>query len=139
MANKHETLTSLFTAIANAIRGKTETSESIVADDFPSAIDGIETGVNYTIEYEDLSGTSSGNYTMFTLSRTGTLFEDIFPVCTGVAYNASVNSGFSFAMGVQKYKLEGNVLSIPLNSMAFETTATNFGVINCRVYYIVKT
>ena len=38
MANKHTTLTSLFTAIANAIRGKTGSSDQIVADDFPSAI-----------------------------------------------------------------------------------------------------
>ena len=45
MANKHETLSALFSAIANAIRGKTGTSDSIVADDFPSAIDNIETGV----------------------------------------------------------------------------------------------
>lgn len=41
MANKHETLGSLFAAIANAIRGKVGTSDSIVADDFPSAIDNI--------------------------------------------------------------------------------------------------
>lgn len=44
MPNVHTTLTSLFTAIANAIRGKTGSSSQIVADDFPSAIDAIPTG-----------------------------------------------------------------------------------------------
>lgn len=44
MPNVHTTLTSLFSAIANAIRGKTGSSSQIVADDFPSAIDAIPTG-----------------------------------------------------------------------------------------------
>ena len=44
MPNVHTTLTSLFTAIANSIRGKTGSSAQIVADDFPSAIDAIPTG-----------------------------------------------------------------------------------------------
>lgn len=43
MSNKHTTLTSLFTAIANAIRGKTGSSESIIADNFPDAISKITT------------------------------------------------------------------------------------------------
>lgn len=43
MSNKHTTLTSLFTAIANAIRGKTGSSESIIADNFPDAISQITT------------------------------------------------------------------------------------------------
>lgn len=38
---KHNTLHELFSAIANAIRGKTGSSDSIVADDFPSAIESI--------------------------------------------------------------------------------------------------
>lgn len=41
---KYTTLTSLFTAIADAIRGKTGGTEAIVADDFPSVIDSIPTG-----------------------------------------------------------------------------------------------
>lgn len=43
MANTHTTLNSLFTAIANAIRGKTGGTGKIVADDFPSAISAIST------------------------------------------------------------------------------------------------
>ena len=44
MPNTYQTLGSLFTAIANAIRGKTGGSASIKADDFPSAIGAIPTG-----------------------------------------------------------------------------------------------
>jgi hypothetical protein len=42
---KYTTLNALFTAIANSIRNKTGESGKIVADDFPSMIDGISTGI----------------------------------------------------------------------------------------------
>lgn len=41
---KHNNLTELFTATANAIRSKTGSTDPIVADDFPTAIEGIEAG-----------------------------------------------------------------------------------------------
>lgn len=41
---KHENLNSLFTGIANAIRSKTGSTDPIVADDFPTEIEGIESG-----------------------------------------------------------------------------------------------
>ena len=44
MPNKHETLTSLFTDIAGAIRSKTGDSAKIKADDFDTAIEAIPTG-----------------------------------------------------------------------------------------------
>lgn len=47
------TLTQLFTAIANAIRAKTGSSESIVAEDFPEEIADINTGNLTDEEYED--------------------------------------------------------------------------------------
>ena len=43
MANNHTTLTGLFTAIANAIRAKTGSTDSIVADGFPDAVGSIVT------------------------------------------------------------------------------------------------
>lgn len=43
---KHKTLASLFTDIAAAIRAKTGKTDKLVADDFPTAIAGITTGVN---------------------------------------------------------------------------------------------
>lgn len=45
MARKHETLTDLFSAIAVAIRSKTNGTEQIVADDFPDAISSISADV----------------------------------------------------------------------------------------------
>ncbi|MCQ2077029.1 MAG: hypothetical protein MJZ20_08430 [Bacteroidaceae bacterium] len=44
MPNEHETLTELFTDIADAIREKTGETATIKADDFPAAIADIETG-----------------------------------------------------------------------------------------------
>ena len=41
MANVHTDLSSLFTAIADSIRTKRHTTESIVADNFPEEIDNI--------------------------------------------------------------------------------------------------
>lgn len=42
---KHTTLNGLFTDIATSLRGKTGSADKIVADDFPSVIDGIQTGI----------------------------------------------------------------------------------------------
>jgi hypothetical protein len=44
MPNEHETLGSLFTDIADAIRAKTGGSASITADNFPSEIASIPSG-----------------------------------------------------------------------------------------------
>lgn len=54
---KHTTLASLFSDIAAAIRAKTGKTDKLVADDFPTAIAGITTGVNIsdaTVTAEDL-------------------------------------------------------------------------------------
>lgn len=50
MANTHSTLASLFTDIAKAIRSKTGSSASIVADQFPDAIAAIDTQENLDAE-----------------------------------------------------------------------------------------
>lgn len=47
MANKHPTLISLFSDIADAIRSKTGSTDTIIADDFPEAIAAIETQSAY--------------------------------------------------------------------------------------------
>lgn len=46
MPNTHATLSSLFSDIANAIRAKTGKSGQIIADNFPSEIAQIETGID---------------------------------------------------------------------------------------------
>lgn len=61
MPNTHETLTSLFADIADAIREKTGGTAEIVADDFPDEISSIPSGGDVTIE--TLSVTENGTYT----------------------------------------------------------------------------
>jgi hypothetical protein len=46
------TLTELFTNIANAIRAKTGSTEPIIAEDFPSAIEAIEAGSTIDLDAE---------------------------------------------------------------------------------------
>lgn len=48
------TLTQLFTAIANAIRAKTGSSETIVAEDFPDEIDAIPSGSSYPPDWSEI-------------------------------------------------------------------------------------
>lgn len=48
------TLTQLFTAIANAIRGKTGSSETIKAEDFPTEINSIPTGGSYPPDWSEI-------------------------------------------------------------------------------------
>ena len=62
MANKHATLSDLFTAIANAIRGKTGSTDTIVADNFPDAIGAIST---------------DGDFGEATLTSGGSLLKDV--------------------------------------------------------------
>ena len=58
MANKHSTLTSLFTDIANAIRVKTNSTSSIVADNFPDAIMAIPSGSSVIVGEMTLSSSN---------------------------------------------------------------------------------
>ena len=60
MPNTHSTLTSLFSDIADAIRAKTGSSATIVADDFPTAIANIPTGGGgiTTTEVANATGTT---------------------------------------------------------------------------------
>jgi hypothetical protein len=47
MANTYSNLNDLFTAIANSIRSKKNSTETIIADNFPSEIDNLRTGFDY--------------------------------------------------------------------------------------------
>ena len=65
MPNTHSTLTSLFSDIADAIRGKTGSSATIVADDFPTAIANIPTGSSGladAVRFIDYDGTILHTY-----------------------------------------------------------------------------
>ena len=57
---KYSNLTALFSAIANSLRAKMGTSGKIVADDFPSVIDSIETGITNVRIYKFTLSTTPG-------------------------------------------------------------------------------
>lgn len=69
MPNEHTTLTSLFSDIADSIRAKTGSSDTIIADEFPDAIDAIPTGGSDTpipendVTFYDYDGTVVASYT----------------------------------------------------------------------------
>ena len=48
MANQYSTLNSLFTAIADSIRLKKNSAKEIIADNFPTEIDSLRTGFDYS-------------------------------------------------------------------------------------------
>lgn len=57
---KYSNLTALFSAIANSLRAKMGTSGKIVADDFPSVIESIETGITNVRIYKFTLSTTPG-------------------------------------------------------------------------------
>lgn len=61
MANTYTTLNSLFTAIANSLRAKKNSTETIVADNFPTEIDNLRTG----FDYNNSSVTSIPDYAFY--------------------------------------------------------------------------
>lgn len=85
MPNTHETLTSLFSDIADAIRAKTGGTADITADTFPTAIGGIPQGGGVTVR--PLEVTANGTYT----AQTGTAYS---PVTVNVP-TGSLPEGFS--------------------------------------------
>lgn len=80
---KHTNLTSLFAAIANAIRAKTGETAVIVADDFPSKIAEISTGIARRI-VNDESITPSGSY------ATSTYYNTTYGVKVGYCPNGDI-------------------------------------------------
>lgn len=81
---KHANLKALFTAIANSIRNKTGGTDAIIADDFPEAIDGIQTGggVDKIQRYIELNGNKS--YYLFYKFRGASVDELMDGVDTSV-------------------------------------------------------
>lgn len=93
------TLTELFTNIANAIRAKTGSTEPIIAEDFPSAIEAIEVGGGKTTktiniewhDYEYLGANSFfikyiSNNQIETLYNSDSFSSDVIEAEGGVVY-----------------------------------------------------
>jgi hypothetical protein len=130
MANTHENLTSLFTDIANAIREKTGSTETLVADQFPAAIANIKAGGDVIIagidadkscsaEIEGLGSTAT--YVIVTTSSCGSwshmgvyvhlLDKGVLTALTGKVYyngtnptvHESVDGRWTFSGGTLSY------------------------------------
>lgn len=66
---KYNTLTALFTAIANALRGKTGGTGAIVADDFPDVINGLSTGGITPTGTKTITSNGTHDVTSFALAK----------------------------------------------------------------------
>lgn len=85
MANTHETLTGLFTDIADAIRVKTGSADAIVADEFPAEISAIDTQENLDPELS----TQNDLITRITAALEGKLAP---PICGYIVLDEKLSS-----------------------------------------------
>ena len=104
MANKHESLSGLFSDIADAIRKKDGSTGKIIADDFPSAIENLEGG----------GSGGSGNLQSGTATPTGKTFtlkpDEGFDGFDSVTVEGDANlEPQNIAEGVTIYGVEGTL------------------------------
>lgn len=87
------TLQELFTSIANAIRSKKNTTDKIIATDFPNAIESIESGDISEYFCDTLTGNTSSSSTLIYryikkipdgIKVVGTVAKNLFTDCTGL-------------------------------------------------------
>ena len=104
MANTHNTLGDLFTAIANSIRNKTKKLDKIIADNFPNEIDNLQTSTDY---FND-KVTAVPPYMFYKLDSVNSvclpnateLHNQAFDKCSNLKYVALINSNITFGQNV---------------------------------------
>lgn len=107
MPNTHETLTSLFADIADAIRDKTGGTEDIVADEFPDAISEIETGGGGGLPEADENDVIFIDYDgtiRYSYSKSDFLVLTEFPANPDHSSEGLVSEGWNWTLaGAQEY------------------------------------
>lgn len=131
MPNKHETLTSLFTDIAGAIRRKTGDSAEIKADDFDTAIQNIPTGgsgeftTNQLLGIDPIDslsydGTTIPEYALYKKSINNISLPNLTTISnSALAYtniSSDLNTLFSKVEKIDSYGLQGFNEKITLTS-----------------------
>lgn len=130
---KYTTLNALFTAIANSLRNKTNSSGKIVADDFPSVIDSLSTGGITPTGTKTITANGEHDVTNFASAIVNVSTPEqnyyVFPITlsadvgAGTAKNQVILSGNTFVK--QHYADEGFfAMWLPLSA----TTAAASGV-----------
>ena len=131
MPNKHETLTSLFTDIAGAIRSKTGDTSSIKADDFDTAIEAIQTGgggeftTNQLLGIDPIDslsydGTTIPEYALYKKSINNISLPNLTTIInSALAYtntSSDLNTLFSKVERIEQYGLQSFNEKITLTS-----------------------
>lgn len=115
MANQHSTLAALFTAIADAIRGKTG-GGPLVADQFPSSINAITTVSAGTA---DATATAAQILSGYTAYAKGARLSGTMANCGAVSQ--ALNAGGSYAIPAGYHNGGGRVSA---NSLSGQTAGT---------------
>lgn len=104
MANTHNTLGDLFTAIANSIRNKTKKVDKIIADNFPNEIDNLQTSTDYfndkVTEVPSYMFYGLDSINSVCLPNATELHNQAFDKCSNLKYVALRNSNITFGQNV---------------------------------------